>query len=102
MTTAHMVSIGIHVLPWLVPLILSLLDLGNFEFKEQEGELVVPVDMVDDPTPNPQPPNDNTPAGQKDPAGTGKGWDAAPDAPKDAAGDAETQDAAPAMAEVEG
>ena len=51
MTTAYVGSVGIHVLPWVLPLLFTFFLPSDLTFKEQDGELVVPIDMVDDPGP---------------------------------------------------
>jgi hypothetical protein len=97
MTTAHFVSLGIHTLPWVVPLLFTFF-LPDLSFKEQEGELVVPIDMVDDPDPSAPAPT-ATGGAPGDQPGLGRG-DAAADARRDRP-DGESSDAAP-LAEIEG
>lgn len=99
-TASHVVSVGVHTLPWLVPLIISIFQLGSLDIKDQEGELVVPIDMIDDPNP-PSPPPAGTQAA--DPLGAGIGLEGGV-RPKDAGGDAPV-DAPPEgapLAELEG
>ena len=113
---AFLASIGLHYAlgPW------SLLPEQKLDFVDVEGELSIPVDLIEDQPPEEPPPSEPTPANPEAPgagAATAKprnangedasAHDAAADAPEDAgASDAESitdaeGDASPAMAMLE-